>query len=462
MLLFGAFTPHPPLLVPDVGKESTLEVEATTKAMKLLEREIKEFQPETIIVFSPHGPVFQDGIAIRGGEILQGDLEHFGSNKKWEWQGDLELSEAIVKKANKAGVFSMILDEETSDRLGVESKLDHGLLVPLSFLDGLSYRLVAIGTALLPREELYAFGKAVADAIEEVGRRTVVIASGDLSHCLNHGAPVPYNPKGKEMDQLIISLIDKNDFEGLFEIDPLLIEKGAECGYRTLLMLLGLFDKKAVKSSVLSYEGPFGVGYAVARFIPIDGHNTHSILEQIKAKLRTAMEERRQRESPLVRLARLVVESNVLGTPQPHVEGLPPIARQRAGVFVSIKKHGELRGCIGTIEPNLLSVEEEVRANAISAAFHDPRFDPISDLELNDLIYSVDVLMPAEPICGLDELNPKTYGVIVRQGGRTGLLLPDLDGIESAEEQVVIARRKAGIRPEEEVQLYRFRVERYT
>jgi AmmeMemoRadiSam system protein A len=462
MLLLGIFTAHPPLLIPDVGKESTSEVEATTAAMKLLEREIKDLKPETIIVFSPHGPVFQDGIAIRGGQTLQGDLKRFGSNKKWEWQGDSELSEAIVKNANNAGVYSMILDEKTSNRLGVESKLDHGTLVPLSFFSDLNHRLVAIGMAMLPREELYAFGKAVADAIEQVGRRTVVIASGDLSHCLKHGAPVPYNPRGEEMDRLIVSLIHQNDFEGLLEIDPMLIEEGAECGYRTLLMLLGLFDEKAVKSEVLSYEGPFGVGYAVARFDPMAKNNTCSILEKVKAKRKTAMAERRKQESPLVRLARQVVESNVFGTPQAHIEDLPPVARKPAGVFVSIKKHGELRGCIGTIEPSRPNVEDEIRANAISAAFHDPRFDPICEEELGDLVYSVDILMPAEPISGLEELNPKTYGVIVRQGGRTGLLLPDLDGVESAEVQVEIARRKAGIRPEEEVELYRFRVDRYT
>ena len=173
------------------------------------------------------------------------------------------------------------------------------------------------------------------------------------------------------------------------------------------------------------------------------------------------MAQRRAQESPLVRLARYTVESRALGLPPKEVADLPPVARERAGVFVSIKKHGELRGCIGTIQPVQANVVEEIRANAISAAFRDPRFDPVEPEELNDLVYSVDVLTPPEPVASLAELDPKVYGVIVRQNGRSGLLLPDLPGIDTAEEQVAIARRKAGIPADSPVQLERFRVVRY-
>ena len=138
-----------------------------------------------------------------------------------------------------------------------------------------------------------------------------------------------------------------------------------------------------------------------------------------------------------------------------------PGMERRAGAFVSIKKHGRLRGCIGTVEPAQENLAAEIIANAISAGVHDPRFHPVQAHELSQLTYSVDVLTPAEPVTGIEELDPYRYGVIVKSGRRTGLLLPNLEGVTTAEEQIEIASQKAGIRPGEPVELYRFEVERY-
>jgi AmmeMemoRadiSam system protein A len=163
----------------------------------------------------------------------------------------------------------------------------------------------------------------------------------------------------------------------------------------------------------------------------------------------------------LVKFARLVIEAKVNGTALPTPVGLEAWASGRAGVFVSLKKFGELRGCIGTIEPVRANLIEEVQHNAIAAATEDPRFEPVEPEELDNLVYSVDVLKPAEAINGLAELDPKRYGVIVRQGYRQGLLLPNLEGVETAAEQVAIAKRKAGISADETVELKRFEVVRY-
>lgn len=140
---------------------------------------------------------------------------------------------------------------------------------------------------------------------------------------------------------------------------------------------------------------------------------------------------------------------------------LPPEYSTRAGAFVSLKKAGQLRGCIGTIEPVHNNLAEEIAANAVSAALRDPRFPPVSGEELEELDLSVDVLGPLEKVRSLDELDVKQYGVVVKSGAKRGLLLPDLEGVDTAKEQVDIARRKAGILPGEQVELYRFRVERY-
>ena len=134
---------------------------------------------------------------------------------------------------------------------------------------------------------------------------------------------------------------------------------------------------------------------------------------------------------------------------------------ERAGVFVSIHKLGELRGCIGTFEPQKRNVAEEIITNAVSSATRDPRFPTIAPNELKDLSYSVDVLTTPEPIASQDQLDPKRYGVIVEAGIRRGLLLPDLEGVDSVDEQISICLQKAGIAPDEPVKLYRFEVKRY-
>jgi AmmeMemoRadiSam system protein A len=167
-------------------------------------------------------------------------------------------------------------------------------------------------------------------------------------------------------------------------------------------------------------------------------------------------------EHPLVQLARQSVEAyvirgEILAPPEDPCEEM----RGRAGVFVSLHSREGLRGCIGTIEPVCDCVAEEIISNAISAATRDPRFNPVTGDELDGLDISVDVLTPAEPVQSAVELDPKVYGVIVQCGGRRGLLLPDLEGVDDVHAQVAIALRKAWIRPDERYQMYRFRVLRY-
>ncbi len=164
---------------------------------------------------------------------------------------------------------------------------------------------------------------------------------------------------------------------------------------------------------------------------------------------------------PLARLAKAAVETFVNERKLVKPGELTPEMQERAGVFVSLKKHGELRGCIGTFEPARANVAEEIIHNAISSAMNDPRFEPVQDSELPDLEYSVDVLTSPEPVLGQEELDPKKYGVIVERGFRRGLLLPDLEGVNTVNRQIAICRMKAGIGEDEPVKLYRFQVRRY-
>ena len=165
---------------------------------------------------------------------------------------------------------------------------------------------------------------------------------------------------------------------------------------------------------------------------------------------------------PLVQLAidairRFVEEGKTIAPPDTLTDEM----KGRAGVFVSLKEHGELRGCIGTFEPTQPNIALEIIHNAISAATRDPRFPQVRSNELTELIYSVDVLTEPESVEETSELDPKRYGVIVESGWKKGLLLPDLEGVDTVEYQLSIAKQKAGIAEEEPVKIYRFEVKRY-
>jgi AmmeMemoRadiSam system protein A len=166
---------------------------------------------------------------------------------------------------------------------------------------------------------------------------------------------------------------------------------------------------------------------------------------------------------PLVTLARNAVELFVREgrIAEVKIDDLPPELNKKAGVFVCLKIRGELRGCIGTFQPTEPTIAHETVRNAISAATCDPRFPKVRTAELDVIEYSVDVLTPPERVRDKSELDPRRYGVIVQAGGRRGLLLPDLEGVDTVDYQISIAMQKAGIRPDEAVELSRFEVRRY-
>jgi AmmeMemoRadiSam system protein A len=167
-------------------------------------------------------------------------------------------------------------------------------------------------------------------------------------------------------------------------------------------------------------------------------------------------------EDPLIELAKETIEEWIrFGRKKMVPNPLPPDLQKTAGAFVCLKQNGQLRGCIGTIEPSECNLAAEIINNAISSATRDPRFDPVAEDELSDLEYTVDVLTEPEPVCSFEELDPKRYGVIVESGYKRGLLLPDLEGVDTVEYQVSIAARKAGIYEGEPVNLYRFEVVRH-
>lgn len=437
-LALGALTPHPPIIIPEIGGLEIEKVRDTIEGLRKLAKKLKDIEPKRLIVITPHNVVLGDAIGILWADGFKGSLGQFGGPRDFSYPCDKEFVENFVKEAREKRLPVEIIKN---------SRLDHGTLVPLYYLLGVrsSVPIVVISFAFLPPHTLYEIGAFLEDFLSRESAPTVIIASGDLSHRLTYDAPAGYSPRGKEFDRKIVEILRGFKKEELLNMDPYFLEDAGECGYRPLVILFGAFDKWEVKTEVFSYEGPFGVGYCVAAIYP---------------QKRLVKE-----EHPLVKLARRAVESYVregrIITPPPPSE-MTPEMRERAGVFVSLKKKGRLRGCIGTYLPTCRNVAEEIIRNAIAACSEDPRFDPVREDELPLLEYSVDVLTEPEPVYDLTELDPKIYGVIVEApDGRKGLLLPDLEGVDTVEEQIDIASRKAGILPGEPIKIYRFKVRRY-
>ena len=454
-------------MVPAVGQGRDNDLAVTKKALLDLGKRIDYSGAETLVMITPHGTVFRDGIGINGVEELEGDLSSFGAPQvKFTLSNDLSYAHAIKSSAEKTGVTAALINASAAARYGVPTTLDHGITAPLYFLReaGVDIPLVHISMGLLPRLKLYDFGVALREAAWDLDKRVAVVASSDLSHRLTPDAPNGYHAAGKEFDELLVSLTGAGDVEGICALDEELTENAGECGLRAIIMMLGALDGSEIKSEVLSYEGPFGVGYLVASLRPGAKNISRRFQDKLAYAALDKLDKKRALESLPVRLAREVLEHYYNGQKE-HLYDIAQVPQElsgcRAGVFVSLKKHGQLRGCIGTISPVQNSIAEEIAANAVSAAVRDPRFNPVVRAELRELDISVDIMAEPEPVADITELDPKRYGVIVSSGSRRGLLLPDLEGIDTSAEQVAAAKQKAGLEPHEKVNLERFEVVRY-
>ena len=436
-LVFSAIAPHPPIMVPEVGRESIGRVEDSIEAMAELTQRLIDSGAETVIVISPHAPLEADSFVAYQGPEVYGDFTNFNAPDTYFDAGvDEELLDAIKEAA---------ADERYEVLTLPSHDLDHGTAVPLYFLfrNGWKGKVVTLGYSFLSNEDHLRFGSCIRRAIDRIGRRVAFIASGDLSHRLKPQSPAGYNPDAHVFDEQVVDALRSNAPQKITEIDYNLRRLAGECGYRSMLVAIGASSDLPLSCEVLSYEAPFGVGYLVAQ---LTNQRLATDYLDPPALARQAVESF-IRDGDVLNLRRFT--RGLLGAQAP--------------CFVSLKTlDGELRGCIGTIEPSRDTLAQEIVANAISAATNDPRFDPVRTEELSNLRYSVDVLFPAEETV-LEDLDPAVYGVIVEDesGAHRGLLLPDIPGISDARHQVEIAARKGGIEPGKPIKLWRFRVERF-
>lgn len=539
MSILAAYAvPHPPLIIPAVGRGEERGIASTVAACKEVARRIAAAEPDVIVVTSPHAPLYRDAFHVTSDAELDGSMRQFyAPRERVEARIDQELARAVSEGCTEAGI--PVAGSTWRDR-----EMDHATFIPLWFVDKAyraagkepAYRVVRIGLSGLSFETHRQVGRIVARAVATLGRRAVFVASGDLSHKLKEDGPYGFAPEGPQFDARIAELFSTGELEGLFAFDERFCDRAAECGLRSFQIMAGALEEEALARGaagsegsvaagtgrggcadaeaavgeggvacaadaganapcgegvfgheLLSCEGPFGVGYAVAAFERTadageharDGASEGCAAESDAAERnvpKSGMAESAAEGGvvegaaaepavdPYVALARASVEGFVrTGRPIKVPADTPcELLESRAGVFVSLHEDGELRGCIGTIEPVRKNVAEEIVRNGVAACSEDPRFPPVRAEELDYLELSVDVLFPAEPVASEAELDPARYGVIVSKGWRRGLLLPNLEGVDTVEQQVAIAKRKAGIGlGERGVRLERFEVVRH-
>lgn len=464
-ILAGFMAPHPPLIIPDVGRGQERGIQETIEAYEKMAEEIGGLQPETIVLLSPHQTMYADYFHISPGRGAKGDFGQFGAPQaRMEVSYDTAFTERLGASAGVRGLHAGTLGER-------ERRLDHGTMVPLYFVNKYwtGYRLVRVGLSAFPLIAHYRLGQCIREVAEALGRRTVIIASGDLSHRLKEDGPYGYQEEGPQYDARIMDVMGRAAFGELFDFSEDFCERAAECGHRSFTIMAGAFDGTALETKRLSYEGPFGVGYGVCTYHARKTEESPSreenrnFLEQFEAREKERLRARQEKEDPYVKLARHTIETYLRTGKRPSVpEGLPEeLYSRRAGAFVSLKEDGKLRGCIGTIQAAQNSLAEEIIRNAVSACSEDPRFPPVEQWEAGRLTISVDVLGDTERISSPGELDVERYGVIVTKGSRRGLLLPNLEGVDTVEQQIAIAKQKAGIQEQEAVELERFEVVRH-
>lgn len=259
MLVFAGICPHPPILIPTIGKDNIKQIKNTVEAMKTMEQELYAAKPDVIIVISPHGELIPDAFSLNLNAEYKADFESFGDfTTKLEFKSSPMLSLKIKER----------VENELPLVLSSTEKLDHGAAVPLYYLTKhlKDIEIIPICYSFLDAGKHFQFGQLLKREIAKCEKRVAVIASGDMSHALIKGAPAGYSPKGAEFDKEFQTLLSRKDIPSILKMKPKLIEDAAECGYRSFAILFGVIEEYKFDVEILSYEGPFGVGYLVANF----------------------------------------------------------------------------------------------------------------------------------------------------------------------------------------------------
>jgi AmmeMemoRadiSam system protein A len=425
---------HAPIVIPEIAGAQAAHCKTTTEAMRETARALIAHEPSLIILISPHAPRRPRSIGLTFDDTLSGDFERFGhAQVSLQLSGARREAERIADMARAEGVATHALSGHA---------LDHGSMVPLFFVHEAGYRGSIVVTSLpYPGTDLEAaFGNALRQAARESALCWAILASGDMSHRLTRDAPAGFAPRAREFDRGFARALRHGDLRSAIGADLELQELAAEDVVQSTAVAAAAVQYRAHGTRVFAYEAPFGVGYLEALLF---SQNT---------------EQKRQGPPPeiLVEIALQAIACALRGeayTPP----ALAPPWNEAGAVFVTLRSpSGELRGCIGRTEARFASLSEEVADCAVSAATRDARMPSVRLEELANLSIEVSVIGEPELIADPAQLDPAHYGVVVEQGGLRGVLLPEVEGVTSAAQQIQIALRKAGIALQSDYAVSRF------
>lgn len=460
MAILSAFlTPHPVASIPEIGQGDEDLIYKTISSLQKVADRVAELEPDTIVLISAHAESYSDYFQVSDGDVAIGSLARFGgSNITFRNYYDRRFVKNLCDICEKEN-FPAGIDSE------VHHYLDHGTMIPLYFINQKyrAYNLVRLGISGNSLYQHYRLGEMIKDVSNKLGRKVVVIASGDLSHCLSNDAPYGYNEIGVKYDARMIKALESANFMDFFSFGEDSMDISKQCAHRVLTIMAGMLDRSGIDSKIYSYEKPMGVGLCVAEFKP-NGFDASRAFGDIYLSRQTIEINRlRETEDEYVKLARKAIENYVLHNTKLKMPSNAPSELKEAarGVFVTIRENGTLRGCLGSAKPSSKTLGNELINNAMKAATEDPRFNEVSESDLAYISIVVDVIDNLVEVKSVTDLNPKVYGIVVEQGKRHATLLPGLSTVQTAEEQLALAKRKAGIPQNEKCRLYRFSVERH-
>ncbi|GHU60413.1 hypothetical protein FACS1894171_1690 [Clostridia bacterium] len=444
MLTACLFLPHPPIAVPGVGDRCSPSLTGGFDRAAAIAREI---EPDIVVCLSPHGQSYPGHVSVHTARRWKYSFAGFGAPSVClDLEIDRGFTSELLFELSSAGI-------KFAPNSGGDDPHDHGAAVPLYFLSpGITARYAVISPGGHEASELKAIGRAIRRVCDRVEGKALLLASGDQSHYLSEDGPYGFNQAGAEYDKRVVEIF-QNDPRDFLKTDRASVNAAGQCAFEPWSIALEAIGDDEAAFEFIGYEAPYGVGYLMA-----------------SAKLAAPAPKSAGGLDPYCTLARAAVFGAVCAREPSDYSQLahllPRSARSeiegtRAGAFVSIHSGGDLRGCIGLIEPVHDHLGHAICYCAHQAALYDPRFPPITPEELSTLVINIDVLGQPEPVKNTDTLDVRRYGVIVSSGRKRGLLLPDLEGVDTPEQQIGIALGKAGIRPGEDYSLERFEVIRH-
>lgn len=437
---------HAPIVIPAIAARQADACSATTAAMRQVARALIAHEPSLLVLISPHAPRRARSIGLTFDEVLSGDFERFGQpGIALRFEGAPAQAERIARHAGAQQVPTHVLSGQG---------LDHGSMVPLFFVHEAGYRGPLVVASLpYPGADLEAaFGAALREAAEASRQRWAILASGDMSHRLTQDAPAGFEPRAHEFDRGFARALRQANLRGAINVDPDLQELAAEDVVQSTAVAAAAVQYVARGTKVFAYEAPFGVGYLEAMLFSQNAG--------VQAQPEQVPDASGPPPQALVDIALAAIEHALRGQPYRAPALASPWDRPRA-VFVTLRSpDGELRGCIGRTEPMALSLADEIADCAVGAATRDLRMEVVRSDELPSLRIEVSVLHPPEPVIDRDRLDPRRDGVVVELGRQRGVLLPDVEGVDSVDQQIRIALRKAGILEHHPYTLSSFRVDK--